>query len=154
MKRLSYIEDARCLKVKLHWWRNSEPTEAREWLLSFDAEASIKKSIWLQCSRSVANFYIKGTKYQSKPNSLLYKIQFQGETFRPFFLSHLQALKEQIQTGSVLWGPEDDSKGSLDLFLEMRVEICRPRIVFYITNWCVLTDIFYLICIRKTHRDD
>ena len=35
-----------------------------------------------------------------------------------------------------------------------RVETCRPRIVFYIINRCILTDIVYLICIRKIYRDD
>ena len=47
-----------------------------------------------------------------------------------------------------------------DLFLEglkmtyKRVETCRPKIVFYAVNCCVLTDILYFECIRKTQRED
>ena len=36
-----------------------------------------------------------------------------------------------------LEGPEDDSKG---------VEACRPKIVFYVTDCCGLTDILYRVC--------
>ena len=62
-------------------------------------------------------------------------------------LSHLQALQEtdpslsmlsMINLDLFLEGPEDDSK----------VETCRPKIMFYVINGCVLTDILYYICIR------
>ena len=33
-----------------------------------------------------------------------------------------------------------------------RVETCRPKIVFYVINCCVLTDILYYVCINKWHN--
>ena len=57
--------------------------------------------------------------------------------FRPF--------KKQIQVyklGPVSWRAWRRLKG---------VETCRPKILFYVINCCVLTDILCYICVKKAH---